>query len=214
MLNEVKNQVTQGQGAARASGGFETVTVDGHARFQQAVLAGNAFWCATQTAGTSQAGLSATTPVLTLYNPKGNNKAAVLWYAGASFIVAFAAGSAVWIAANINVAAAAVSGTAVSGVTSVAIVTNAQLGNGSFPTCIPLTAATLPAAPVAVRQLASGLTGAITTIPYVGSVGGWQDGSLVLLPGSAISIQTSTASGAGMFCDYGWEEIPLSWLNA
>ena len=164
MLNELKNSATQAQVPARASGGQETVTVDGHARFQQAVLAGNAFWCATQTAGTSQAGLSATTPVLTLYNPKGNNKAAVLWYAGASFIVAFGAGSAVWIAANINVAAAAVSGTAVSGVTAAAIVTNAQLGNGAFPTCIPLTAATLPAAPVAVRQLASGLTGAVSSL--------------------------------------------------
>jgi hypothetical protein len=43
----------------------------------------------------------------------------------------------------------------------------------------------------------------------------WFDGSLILLPGSAISFQTSTASGASStFAELIWEEIPQQALNS
>lgn len=202
MLNEVKRPDSLGGGQSGARGSFDacTVTMDGHARYQEAVMRGNVFVTANQTAGTTQAGLSATTPVLTLFNPKGNNKVGVLIYAGATFIVANAAGAAVWLAANINIAAAAVTGTA-------ATVTNALLGNNNSPSLLAFTASTLPAAPIAISQLASGVTGAVTTAPYVLPAGRFYDGSVILMPGSAISIQSSTASGAGTFCEYIWEEV-------
>ena len=116
--------------------------------------------------------------------------------------VAFAAASVIWLAANTNLAAAVVTGTA----------TTAQrcsyLGNAKAPSCIPLLAATLPAAPIAVATLGVGLTGAITTAPSVATLGRYFDGSLILAPGSAVSFQTSTASGAsGFFGELIWEEI-------
>lgn len=200
MLAEVKNLVTGAVSTARGSFDTSVVTQDAHARYQEAVMRGNCYTTANQTAGTTQAGLSGTTPVLTLFNPKGNNKVGVLLYAGATFIVANAAGSAIWLAANVNVAAAAVTGTA-------ATVSNCALGNGNSPSLLAFTAATLPATPIAISQLASGVTGAVTTIPYLLPAGRFFDGSIILLPGSAISIQTSTASGAGTFCEYVWEEI-------
>ena len=87
---------------------------------------------------------------------------------------------------------------------------NMKLGSANNPACVPLLAATLPAAPVGLCLLGTGLTGAITTVPSVTPLGRWFDGSIELAPNTALSIQTSTASGAsGTFCEYIWEERPI-----
>lgn len=173
------------------------------ARFQAAVLRGRCFGVANQAGVTSQAGLSATTPVLTLYNPIGSGVNLVLWYAGASFSVAFAAASAVFASVNTNTAAAAVTGTATTAHR------NLLLGSNGTPKASPLLAATLPAAPVAIGLLGMGLTGAITTILQLQTIEKWYDGAIILKENTAFSIQTSTASGASAtFCEYLWEETP------
>lgn len=168
---------------------------------REAALRGKAFAVAAQAGVTTQAGLSATTPALTLYNPAGSGVNGLLHYAGACMAVANAAAAAVWLAANTNVTAAAVTGT------NTTAHRNLKLG-GAAPALTPLLAATLPAAPVGVCLLGMGLTGAITTVPGLTPFCRWFDGSLVITPGTAISIQTSTASGAsGLWCEYVWEEI-------
>lgn len=169
-------------------------------RLAEAALRGKCFTVANQAGVATQAGLSATTPVLTLYNPAGSGVNGFLWFAGANFSVAFAAAAQVWLAANTNVTAAAVTGTLTTAHR------NLKLG-GAEPTLRPMLAATLPAAPVGVSLLGVGLTGAITTLPFVQTVGRWFNGGLIITPGTAISIQTSTASGAvGTWCEYVWEE--------
>lgn len=169
-------------------------------RLAEAAARGKAFAVANQAGVTSQAGLSATTPVLTLYNPLGSGKNGYLHLAGVNFSVAFAAASQIWLAANTNLAAAAVTGTLTTAHR------NLKLG-GAEPTLRPMLAATLPAAPVGICLLGVGLTGAITTVPFLQSLSRWFDGALVITPGTAISIQTSTASGAsGTWCEYVWEE--------
>lgn len=176
---------------------------EGHGRYYEAVSRGFCFSAAAQAGVTTQAGLSATTPALTLYNPGGSGVNAELIWAGATFTVAFAAAAVVWLAANVNISAAAVTGTAFTA-------RNCLLGNAKAPNCFVYTAATLPAAPVAVSVLGVGLTGAITTAPEVQNMGREYSGMFILYPGSAVSIQTSTASGAsGTFCEYIWEEIPV-----
>lgn len=174
------------------------------ARFQEAVLRGSCFGVASTAGVTSQAGLSATTPVLTLYNPASSGKNGILWYAAASFAVANTAAAAVWLAVNTNAVAAATTGTATS------VHRNLLLGSANNPAITPLTAATLPAAPVGVALLGIGLTGAITTETTAKLIGGWLDGAIVIGPGCSVSIQTSTASGAsGLWCSYMWEEIDI-----
>jgi len=169
--------------------------------FQAAVERGNVYSVANNAGVTSQAGLSATTPVLTLANPAASGKNLILWYAAANFSVAFAAAAALFLAANTNPAAAAVTGTQTT--------THRNLKlSGNNPSIIPLLAATLPAAPIAIDILGVGLTGAITTIPGMMPYERWYNGSIIVTPGCAISLQTSTASGAsGMFCSYIWEEV-------
>lgn len=168
--------------------------------FAEAVERGRCFAVCNQAGVTSQAGLVATTPVLTLYNPAGSGVNGILWFAGASFSVAFAAASAVFLAAGSNPNAAAVTGTPTTAHR------NLKLG-GAEPTLRPMLAATLPAAPVGICLLGMGLTGAITTVPALQTMGRWFEGGLIIAPGTNVSIQTSTASGAsGMFCEYIWEE--------
>lgn len=171
--------------------------------FTLAVEEGRVWSVANQAGVTSQAGLSATTPVLTLANPAGSGVRGRLWYAGATFSVAFATAGAVFLAAGTNTALAAVTGTLTTahrklkmgGVDSQGNRINAFL------------AATLPAAPVAISILGVGLTGAITTVPQIQALGRWFNGAVLIEPGTNISIQTGVASGAsGTFCEYIWEE--------
>lgn len=168
--------------------------------FREAVEDGRCFAVCNQAGVTSQAGLSATTPALTLVNPVGSGKKVFLHFAGATFSVAFAAASGIFLAVGTALNAAAVTGTLTTAHR------NLKLG-GAEPTARAYLAATLPAAPVGICLLGMGLTGAITTTPQVQTLGRWFDGGLVLQPGSNVSIQTSTASGtSGTFCEYIWEE--------
>jgi len=188
--------------AIRLDGTGALVVSQGHAGFQEAVLRGSVYGVANQSGVTSQAGLSATTPVLTLYNPLGSGKNLVVWYAGATFLVAFAAAAAIFVAVGTAVQSAAVTGTLTT------THRNLKLGMTSSPAAGTFLAATLPAAPVAVAILGAGLTGAINLLPAIPPVERWFNGSIVLKPGTNMSLQTSTASGAsGMLCEYIWEEV-------
>ena len=184
------------------SGGWLTAPVA--ARFQEAVLRGTCYAVANPAGITTQAGLSATTPALTLYNPAGSGKNGILWYASAAFAVANAAAAAVWLAANTNINAAAVTGTLTT------THRNCLLGAAANNAIQAMLAATLPAAPVGICLLGIGLTGAITVETTAKQVGGWLDGAIVIGPGCSVSIQTSTASGAsGLWCSYIWEEVDV-----
>ena len=66
------------------------------------------------------------------------------------------------------------------------------------------------ATPIAICGLGVGLTGAITTVPAATMLERYFDGSVILQPDSAVSIQTGVASGAsGTFCEYVWEEVAI-----
>jgi hypothetical protein len=204
MLQEGKIGVKANKGVAdlRLTDERDLVVAQGHASFQEAVLGGHVFGVANQTGVTSQAGLSVTTPVLTLCNPAGSGKNAVLWYAGATFTVVFAAVAAIFVAVGTNTVDSAVTGTLTT------THRNLKLGASSTNACKVYLAATLPTTPVAVAILGAGLTGAVNLLPNTQPLGRWFNGSIILKPGTNLSLQTSTASGAsGMFCEYIWEEI-------
>lgn len=198
-------QGTSYKGSARSPLVFEdrslAVKANG-GNFHEAVMRGRCFCVASQAGVTSQAGLSATTPVLTLYNPAGSGTNLILWHAAAQFEVAFVAAASVWLAAGTNTVAAAVTGTLT------AAHRNLKLGLSQSPVARTFTVATLPAAPVAIDLLGVGLTGAITTAAALAPLAKWYNGSVILTPGTNLTIQTSTASGAsGMLCSFIWEEV-------
>lgn len=173
---------------------------------ERAVAKGRVYAVCNQAGVTSQVGLSATTPVLTLYNPPGSGVKGKLWYAGAVFSVAFATAGAVFLAAGTDAATAATTGTVTTAQRRTRLGGLLAQGNAIQP----LLAATLPAAPVAVALLGVGLTGAITTLPVTPTLGRWFRGVIEIMPGTNLSIQTGVASGAsGTFCEYIWEEEDL-----
>ena len=207
-VTQIQGTVTRGtadDGESRAvtlTRGLGLRTAGSQGAFQDAVERGNVYGICSQAGVTSQAGLSATTPVLTLYNPASSGKNLVIWYAGATFTVSAATAGAVWVAVNTNTAAAAVTGTLTTAHR------NLKLGTANGNSAQALLAATLPAAPVGVALLGSILTGAITTTPLVQTLERWFNGALVLIPNTALSIQTGVASGAsGTFLEYIWEEV-------
>lgn len=184
------------------SGNDEAVVQDS---FAAAVERGRCFATTNQGTGIiTQAGLSATDAILALHNPAGSGVTGRLWYAGFLAKVAWTAAGVVWLAANTNTVAAVVTGTA-------AVVRNLKLGgltDSQGQTLLALTTATLPAAPVAICTLGVGLTAAITVQTGLLPMGRWFNGAILIQPGTTLSFQSSTASGAAAsHGEFIWEEI-------
>ena len=171
------------------------------AEFDEAVERGNVYVAANQTTVTTQAGLSGTTPALTIANRVNSGKSVRLWYVSACGLVAAAAAAEVWAALG------GYSATAVTETTA-ATVRNMKTGDSSMPRGVGVGGvATLPAAPVAIGQLGAQLTGAITTAPIVRPFERWYNGALRVAPGYNFSVQTSTATT--LFCEYIFEVVDL-----
>lgn len=178
--------------------------------FSRAVERGRVFATCQQGTGIiTQAGLSGTDAILALHNPAGSNISARLWHASFISKVAAVAAMVVWLAVNTNTIAAIVTGTA-------AVVRRLKLGGGESnnqgQTCIALTTATLPAAPTASiqlgLQLTEAVTGSFTLLPFY--MPSEFAGAVLVQPGTTLSFQTSTASGAaGCHGCFVWEEVPL-----
>ena len=168
------------------------------AHYQSAVLRGNVYIGADLggTSVTTQAGLSATTPALTLYNPVGSNTNLVLWIVDAGVTAAPAA------AAGFMIAVSSVS-TPAPTATTAATVISVKTGGLANPVGQCYRVATLASAPLMIRYL-WGTTGAaaISGVPYSYNL----DGSIVVVPGEAISIQTTSA--AAVLASFTWEEVP------
>lgn len=169
--------------------------------FLEAVARGNVYVTANQTTVTTQAGLSVTTPALTIANRLDSDKTVKLWYVSACGLVAASAAAEVWSALG------GYSATAVTE-TTLATVRNMKTGSSGQPAGVGVLAvATLPTTPVAVSQLGAQLTGAITTVPTVAPFERWYNGALQVRPGYNFSVQTSTATT--LFCEYIFEVADL-----
>ena len=155
----------------------------------------------------TQAGLSATDAILAIHNPISSNMTARLWFAGLTLKVANTAAAVAWLGVNTNTNEAIVTGTA-------AVVRNYNLGGGVNNTqgqkMLAFTTATLAVAPVALCTLGAGLTAAITTVPAVPPFAREFYGCMLIQPGTTVSFQTSTASGAASaHGEYVWSEHKL-----
>lgn len=208
MLNEIRTgPISALPGSVNPARGDKTgalVVSQGHGSFQEAVDGDNVYAVCNQVGVVTQIGLSLTTPVLTLTNPPGSEINAVIWYVGCHFNVIFGAIASIFVAVGTNTAAAPVTGTLTT------THRNMKLGLPQGNKAIPFLAATLPAAPVAIGLLGSGGTGAVNLQCTIVQLERWFNGSIVLQPGTNLSIQTIAASGAAAtFCEYIWEEVRI-----
>ncbi len=162
--------------------------------FSAAVDRGNVYHLTAQATVVTQAGLSATTPALTIANRAGSGKVVKLWYTGAATLVVNSAVLAVFAAYGRPHQTPVVETTA-------GIFINAKTGDaGAPPGVAGLVVATLPAAPVAVGILGAGMTDAAVDMPNLPPWFRWWNGCLQIPERANFSIQTSTAGT--LFCDY------------
>lgn len=146
---------------------------------------------------TTQAGLSATTPALTLYNPSNSGVNLVLLTVTLDITSSPAAATAFCLAFN------ALNATAPSATTASTVTSNI-LGETTSPKGQCYRIATLAAAPTAFRFI-GGVTGAsaISGVQLIDHI----DGEYVIPPGVAVSIQSSAA--AAIVASFSWKEIKI-----
>jgi hypothetical protein len=175
-----------------------------HGRYYETTY-NRTMFTATLTAGTTtSAALSTTFTGLLLLNPNNSQVNFVINKVGMTFLVAFAAASAIGIQVGNQSTAL------LSGLTT----TNTQTRNnflGAPNSTVGLTySAATTTAPSLLQLFGAGLTGAITTVPQIPGFFVDLEGSVIVPPGSWIATYTSTASGAsGMLASFAYEEVPI-----
>jgi hypothetical protein len=204
MIAEIKTgPQTLGDGVPTTARGGKTGELsvgDAHARFFEAASRGKLFIGADLggTSVTTQAGLSATTPALTLYNPANSGVWLVLVTVTVDITAAPAAAAGLMLAVNAPTAAAPSSVT--NATIQNALTSNVSTGIGQ---CYRI--ATLAAAPLAIRFI-GGTTGAaaIGGVQLIDDVGG----GIIVGPGVALSIQATSA--AAIVASFTWEEVVIT----
>lgn len=172
------------------------VTMDGHARYQEAVYRGNVFFvCNSASQALSLNSTTATGLILT--NPSGSGKHMVLLELCIALLTAPAGISNLIITGNTS--------TPTTTHTTPLTVRSALLGAGSPAIGLADSAATMPALTI-FRPIGGGpvATGSVTS-PFI------KDdfaGTLILTPGSTISLQCLTTA-ISVIASATWEEIPI-----
>lgn len=186
---------------ARGGRTGEMIVSDAHGRYHEATVRGGVMAGAI-TGQVTTVGTATTYTGLCLSNPVGSGRNLSLLSVGYSFIVAFAAGSAVGLMTGYS---AGTNVTHTAAVTPLNQLIGGPAGVGKLDN-----SATLPVTPAVNTILASGDTGAITTAPFVPNGLVPIDGAIVLPPGGFVAIYTSTASGAaGGAFSFTWEEVAI-----
>ena len=203
MLMELKQGVQTiaagGYSVGRGARSGALVTCDAHGRFAEAVRTGNVYIGANPlgTPVTTQAGLSATTPALTVYNPSTSLVNLEILTITIGITTAPAANTQLCLAYNLATAVAPASTTA-------ATLVNAKVGTTAIGTGAAYRIATLATAPVACRIL-GGIEAASSTA--FDSIIDHVDGEIIVTPGVAVSIQATTA--VAIVATISWEEVPV-----
>lgn len=146
---------------------------------------------------TTQAGLSVTTPALTLYNPTASGVNLVLLTVTVGINAAPAAASTLMLAYNSITASAPSS-------TTDATMISSKVGSTAAPNGRCYRVATLAASPTAFRYIGSVLAASSTgVVRIVDNV----DGEIVIPPGGCISIQATTA--ISILTSFTWKEVEI-----
>lgn len=174
-------------------------------KYADSVFRGRSFSGMTAATGVAPGTSVGTTAAVSLFNPASSGYNLVVLRASLGLISGtLGAGTLAWVV-NVNGAAAATTGTAITAV-------NCLLGNGYTAVGKMLTTATLPATPTVFRPFASLNQGVVATT----AINNEQliedvDGSIIVPPGMTVSIEGITAAGSSPLVVYGlmWEEVAV-----
>ena len=196
----------QTQNEIRQSKDSSTVTIDGHARYQEAVYRGGA-WSAANQAGQALTALATAMTGYILFNPSNSGKNLVVWNVDVG--VTAAAGTAT--VATICLAGAAGGNLAApTGTTSLTPV-NMVLNNNVHPTAnVYSTATWAGVTPTIIKPLVNVQIGTAAANLYATPCSTELAGALIVPPGAYIAI-TQSPSTTLLTCliSMTWEEILL-----
>lgn len=181
-----------------------SLTADLLPKFYEAVSRGYVFSGGTAVTGVAPGTAIGTASPFTLANPSGSGKVLVPIRTTCAYISGtLGAGSAHYVA-NVNPAAAAVSGTAIT------VVKNRLSTSTPGNVGLLFTTATLPATPTVLRPAWSWAPLLATTAlaPYL--IKDDLDGEIVVAPGCALSIESTATGGSTPLVAFGmtWVELP------
>ena len=203
MLAELRaGPITTSDGAinpGRADRTGAVVSTDGHGRYYESAYRGNLYLASNQAGVATLAGLTALTSSFILYNPVGSGVNLVVNDVIGQVTAAPAATAAVWLTANVTAGQAAPT-SATTLISRSAFIGTAG-GKG-----VAYSAASLAAAPVVIRPLASLVTSTAVGMAQTW----WRDelaGSVIVPPTYYISVQASAA--ITIACGMSWEELPV-----
>ena len=194
------------QAPARAGQLGDTIVSELHGRYYETTYRRNSFLATNPAAVTTSVGIIASAAAYTglvLYNPVGNSNNLVVNKVGATFPVAPTAAITFGLTTLGVVSAVAT--------TTAANVRNLYLG-GAAPTALSYSVATITYSTAATLAQIFGTVGTTASITGINLAPSLFDleGSLVIPPGYAVSMYTSTASGASGFQGtFQWEEVPI-----
>ena len=192
---------TPGQNVTVGLGEFSDVLVtELQPRYYENAYRGSVF-TSSNAAAVAFSAVSTTATGFVLSNPAGSGKNLVILDIEFQYTVATTTAAQALLYANTNPVATAVVHT------TPLTVTNALLGSGNTSVAKVDSAATLPAAPTAIRVIqAAATTGpAATVLPYVKDE---VAGAIIVTPGCAVSIQ-GTAAIAGAVASMTWAEVVI-----
>lgn len=177
---------------------------DQNPRFYLTAKAGDTFHAETAATGVAPGTAIGTTAAFTLYNPTGSGVNLVVLQASMSYVSGTLGSGSVDYVANINPAAAAVTGTAITPV-------NALLG-GDVAQARPFTTATLPATPTLMRPMCTLTPILATSVTQPYQVVDNVDGAIIVTPGCALSLEATAGAGTSPLVKFGmmWQEVSTS----
>jgi hypothetical protein len=194
------------QAPARAGQLGDTIVSELHGRYYETAYRRNLFLATNPSGVATSAGIIASAAAYTgliLYNPTGNTNNLVVNKVGASFPVAPAAAITFGLT-TLGVVSATATLTAAN-------TRNLYLG-GAAPTALSYSVGTFTYSTTATIAHIFGTVGTTASITGINFVNNLIDleGGLVIPPGYAVSMYTSTASGAaGFLGTFQWEEVPV-----
>lgn len=165
---------------------------------------GLCFAASTPATGVAPGTAIGTTAAHTLYNPKGSGKLLIPVMCSMGYISGTLGAGTVWLLANIDATAAAVSGTLNQALRTRYGQSGSLASQGN--TGLSYTTATLPLTPSIVRPLFS--IGGTPLQPFSAD-GGVLEGIHMIEPGCALSMHATAAAGAAPLVAFGmvWIEI-------
>jgi hypothetical protein len=162
------------------------------------------FEATTSTAGVTHGTTIGTAGAFTLYNPKTSTKNLVVLEMRMSYVSGTLGSGTVYLCANTNPAAAAVTGTSITPAPTL-------IGSSATAQGTAFTSSTLPAAPTVVKPIWTLTPMLATSVFQPFELSDQTEGKYVILPGCSLSLEAVAGAGTApkVVFSMSWVEVPF-----